>query len=133
MIIWLQTLKEEAAMIRKRIINLERVRRINGGFSFIPHRFLTDGYLGILNQMELLLYFFLIIAGDKDGLSYYSYERICEYLYMDLDKYLMARNGLLDKDLIAFEETVFQVLELPPKPKSISGIGRLINKSLKEA
>jgi len=81
-------------MIRKRIINLERVRRINGGFSFIPHRFLTDGYLGILNQMELLLYFFLIIAGDKDGLSYYSYERICEYLYMDLDKYLMARNGL---------------------------------------
>jgi hypothetical protein len=83
--------------------------------------------------MELLLYFFLIIAGDKDGLSYYSYERICEYLYMDLDKYLMARNGLLDKDLIAFEETVFQVLELPPKPKSISGIGRLINKSLKEA
>jgi hypothetical protein len=120
-------------MIRKKIINLERVRRINGGFGFIPHRFLTDGFLFSLNQPELLLYFFLILAADKNGLSYYAYERICEFLDMDLDGYLRARDGLLYKDLIAFDNTVFQVLELPAKPKSISGIGRLIKKSLKEA
>jgi hypothetical protein len=52
---------------------------------------------------------------------------------MDLDGYLRARDGLLYKDLIAFDNTVFQVLELPAKPKSMSGIGRLIKKSLKEA
>ncbi|MGD9163043.1 MAG: hypothetical protein PVG39_31850 [Desulfobacteraceae bacterium] len=52
---------------------------------------------------------------------------------MDLDEYLKAREGLLHKDLIAFDNTVFQVLELPPKPKSTSDIGRLIKKSLKEA
>ena len=120
-------------MMRKKIINLERVRRLNGGFSFIPHRFLTDGFFTSLNQPELLLYFFLILAGDKNGLSYYSYERICEFIDIDLDEYLRARDGLISKDLIAFDSTVFQVLELPPKPKSTSGIGRLIKKSLKEA
>ena len=133
MIIWLQTLKKDAAMIRKKIINLDRVRQINGGFSFIPHRFLTDGFFVSLNQPELLLYFFLILAADKNGLSYYSYERICEFIDMGLDEYLRARGGLLNKDLIAFDNTVFQVLELPPKPKSTSGIGSLIKKSLKEA
>ena len=120
-------------MIRKKIINLERIRQINGGFSFIPHRFLTDGFFVCLNQAELLLYFFLILVSDKNGLSYYSYERTCEFLDMDLNEYLRAREGLLSKDLIAFDNTVFQVLELPPKPKAISGIGRLIKKSLKEA
>ncbi|MGD9163044.1 MAG: hypothetical protein PVG39_31855 [Desulfobacteraceae bacterium] len=49
-------------MIRKKIINLERIRQINGGFSFIPHRFLTDGFFVCLNQPELLLYFFLILV-----------------------------------------------------------------------
>jgi len=117
-------------MIRKKIINLERVRQINGGFSFIPHRFLADGFFVSLNQPELLLYFFLVLAADKNGLSYYSYERICKFIDMVLDEYLRARDGLLSKDLIAFDNTVFQVLELPAKPKS--DIGRLIKKSLKE-
>lgn len=120
-------------MIRKKIINLERVRQINGGFSFIPHRFLTDGFFTSLNQSELLLYFFLILAADKNGLSYYSYERICESIDMKLDEYLRARDGLLNNDLIAFNNNVFQVLELPAKPRSRSGIGHLIKKSLKEA
>lgn len=31
-------------MIKKKILNPVRVRQINGGFSFIPHRFLTDGF-----------------------------------------------------------------------------------------
>jgi hypothetical protein len=43
-------------MIKKKIISPQRVRRIDGGFSFIPHRFLTDGFLKALSQQELLLY-----------------------------------------------------------------------------
>ncbi len=119
--------------MRKKVINPERIRRINSGFSFIPHRFLTDGFLESLNQLELLLYFFLILAADKDGLSYYSYEKICQSLGMNLDEYLRARDSLLMKDLIAFDNTLFQVLELPPRPKSTSDIGRLIKETLKEA
>jgi len=42
-------------MIKKKILDSNRIRRINGGFSFIPHRFLTEGFLASLGQKELLL------------------------------------------------------------------------------
>lgn len=37
--------KGSSAMITKKILVPDRVRKINGGFSFIPHRFLLDGFL----------------------------------------------------------------------------------------
>lgn len=143
MILWLQTLKKEAAMIIKKIINPDRVRHVKGGFSFIPHRFLTDGFLTSLSQQEVLVYFFLILASDRNGLSYYSNDAICKSLQLDIDAYLKARDGLLLKELIAFDSTIFQVLELPPKPISpdpgkspsthmSSAISHLIRKSLRE-
>jgi hypothetical protein len=103
-------------MIKKKIINPQRVRSINGGFSFIPHRFLTQGFLASLQQKELLLYLFLILAADRYGLSYYSYERICSLLQLNTEQYIIARDGLIKKDLIAFDGTLFQVLDLPQKP-----------------
>jgi len=107
-------------MIKKKILNPDRIRRINGGFSFIPHRFLGDGFLSSLQQKELLLYLFLVIASDRHGLSFYSYDAICTLLQMRLDQYIAARNGLIDKDLIAFDGTVFQVLDLPVRPVLLS-------------
>ena len=107
-------------MIMKKILNPDRIRRINGGFSFIPHRFLGDGFLSSLQQKELLLYLFLVIASDRHGLSFYSYDAICTLLQMRLDQYIAARNGLIDKDLIAFDGTVFQVLDLPVRPVLLS-------------
>lgn len=102
-------------MIKKKILNPDRIRRIQGGFSFIPHRFLTGGFLSSLNPHELLLYFFLVLASDRNGISYYSYDKICTLLQMNLERYIMARDNLIKKDLIAFDGTVFQVLDLPPK------------------
>jgi hypothetical protein len=103
-------------MIKKKILNSDRIRRIDGGFSFIPHRFVCDGFLASLHQKELLVYLFLVIVSDRHGLSFYSYDAICTLLQLDLDQYIRARDGLMDKDLIAFNGTVFQVLELPAKP-----------------
>ena len=94
----------------------ERTRQISGGFSFIQHRFLLDGFLENLKTAELCLYFFLVIAGDRNGVSWYGYDRICSMLRMDLNLYLDARNGLIDKDLVAFDGHRFQVLSLPEKP-----------------
>ena len=102
-------------MIKKKILNHVRVRQINGGFSFIPHRFLADGFLASLDQKELLLYLFLILASDRFGLSFYSYDTICTLLELSLDEYIASRNSLMDKDLIAFDGTLFQVLDLPEK------------------
>ena len=103
-------------MIRKKIINPDRIRGIKGGFSFIPHRFVTDGFLSSLNQKQLLLYLFLVLVSDRYGLSYYAYDAICSLLQMRLEDYIQARDDLLKKDLIAFDGTLFQVLELPTKP-----------------
>ena len=100
-------------MIEKKLLNPERVRRISGGFCYIPHRFLGDGFLASLGRGELLLYLLLVIASDRLGLSFYGYDSIRTLLEMSLEEYVEARNGLLEKDLIAFDGTVFQVLELP--------------------
>jgi len=107
-------------MIKKKILNPDRVRRIEGGFSFIPHRFLTEGFLASLEQKEILLYFFLVLVSDRYGLSFYSDDAICSSLKLSLDEYLEARDGLIDKDLIDFDGTLYQVLELPPKPYQAS-------------
>jgi hypothetical protein len=127
-------------MIRKKLLNPERIRRIDGGFSFIPHRFLSDGFLASLDQKELLLYLFLVLVSDRHGLSFYSYDSICSLLQMNLGQYIEARDGLMEKDLIAFDGTIFQVLDLPSKPKRSStskqdpaAIAQQIQLSLNEA
>lgn len=94
----------------------ERIRRIAGGFSFVPHRFLLDGFLGSLTLLELGLYFLLIVAGDRNGVSFYGVQSICNLLCLDREGYLLARNGLISKDLIAFDGRRYQVLSLPQKP-----------------
>jgi len=95
----------------------ERIRKINGGFVFVPHSFLHKGFFASLNRDELLLYYFLIQAGDRNGVSFYAYDLICTLLFLPDEKYLMARNGLIEKDLIAFDGRRFQVLSLPPRPR----------------
>ncbi len=106
-------------MITKKILNPDRIRQIGGGFSFIAHRFLTGGFLEDLSQCELLLYIFLVLAADRYGLSFYSYDRICSILHLRVEQYIAARDGLIEKDLIAFDGTLFQVLELPALPKKL--------------
>ena len=90
-----------------------RVRKIKGSFSFIEHRFLRHGFWASLSHDELLLYFFLILVADRDGLSFYPYDKICSLLTIEVDAYILARNSLIDKDLLAFDGTFFQVLSLP--------------------
>jgi len=127
-------------MIEKRILNPGRLRKIHGGFSYIPHRFLTDGFLASLDQKEILLYLFLILVSDRHGLSYYSYDMICSLMRLTLDEYIEARDGLLKKDMIGFDGKIFQVLDLPAVPHfsaPMSGedpavVARIIRQSLAE-
>jgi len=93
-----------------------RVRQINGSFTFIEHRFFRHGFWTTLGHHELLLYFFLVLVADRQGLSFYSYDKICSLLAINVDEYIMARDNLINKDLIAFDGTFFQVLSLPRTP-----------------
>lgn len=107
-------------MIRKKILNQNRVRRINGSFAFLEHRFLRAGFWAGLDHTELLLYVFLVMVSDRNGLSYYPYDKICDLLSIRLEQYIAARNGLINKDLLAFDGTVFQVLSLPARPVQLT-------------
>ena len=94
----------------------DRVRRIEGGFAFIPNRFLLDGFFATLTADERSLYLLLILAGDREGVSFYRYDRLCSLLQVPLETYIDARNGLIAKDLLAFDGTRSQILSLPPRP-----------------
>lgn len=109
-------MKNRRQRIERSPIVATRVRRIDGGFSFVPHRFLHQGFFASLSQQELLLYFFLVLAGDRNGVSFYGHDAICTLLGISNDTYIFARNGLIDKDLLAFDGRRFQVLSLPEKP-----------------
>lgn len=39
-------------MIKKKILKSNRIRHIEGGFGFIPHRFMTDEFLSSLTREE---------------------------------------------------------------------------------
>ena len=103
--------QEDRAPIRP-----ERVRCIDGGFAFVPNRFLHDGFFASLNHLERSLYLFLLLASDRNGLSFYAHDRICSVLALTFYDYLATRNSLIHKDLIAFDGSRFQVLSLPSKP-----------------
>lgn len=67
----------------------ERIRRIDGqSFSFLPSRFLRDGFFVSLTRDELALYIVLVLAGDRNGVSYYHYDKLCSILELHLDAYL---------------------------------------------
>jgi hypothetical protein len=100
----------------------DRVRRITGGFAFIPSRFLTDGFLESLTDDERVLYLFLLLAGDRRGVSYYSLERISHILRHSTDQVCEARGRLIRRDLLAFDGLRYQVLELPDHPIALRPI-----------
>lgn len=95
-----------------------RLRRIDGqSFAFLPHRFLREGFLASLAPDELRFYVFLVLAADRNGLSFYHFDKICSILELSLDDYIEARNALIAKDLLAFDGARFQVLSLPKAPR----------------
>ena len=111
-------------MIEKIILCPDRVRKITGPFSFIEHRFLREGFFHSLTHQELLLYLFLVLVSDRSGLSFYRYDKIFTLLRITVDEFILARDGLMEKDLLAFDGRTFQVLSLPPqgpKPTPLHG------------
>lgn len=93
-------------------INRNRIRKINSSFSWIDHRFVNLGFIDSLSACEIYLYFWLVAVGDRFGVSFYSIEKTCSKLKVSADRLLEARKGLVEKNLIAYQDGVYQVLAL---------------------
>ena len=92
----------------------DRRRSIRGSFSWIDHRFLREGFDQGLTRLEKLLYFVLVAVSNQDGVSFYSDARLAELLDIRFPHELgAARRELVARDLIAYADGIYQVLDLP--------------------
>jgi len=92
----------------------DRIRSIRGSFSWIDHRFFRQGFDQGLTRLEKLLYLVLIAISNQDGVSFYSDERLGELLDIRFPHELTgARSELVARNLIAFEQGLYQVMDLP--------------------
>ena len=103
--------------MKKQLIMKNRRRVTEGSFSFIPHRFLREGFFECLRSDELILYFFYVMAADAQGLSYYSPKTITQLLKMKRDVYQQALSGFIANGSDRHKRGhLVQVLHLPPSP-----------------
>jgi len=104
------------AMLVKKLLDPTRVRKIQGSFSWVDHRLITGGFLADLSTIEILLYLFLVAVCDRNGISFYHQDKIATLLKIDLASLGRAREGLVQRSLLAYEPPLYQVLSLPPRP-----------------
>lgn len=111
---------KEETMKHKRVIELGRIRKMEGTFAFIPHRFIRDGFWESLSPQELVMYMFLVMVADRNGMSFYGEEKIRRMCKIKSDYSIDGILGTLEqKELIAQEGIYVQVLSLPQSPVSI--------------
>ena len=100
-------------MIPKRILVPDRLRRPPAtGWSWLDRRFLRE-HGDYLSREAMLLYLFLAAVADRHGLSFYSDNALTSRLQMTQPVLERARQELLDRDLIAHQLPLVQVLTLP--------------------
>jgi len=80
---------------------------------------LRQGFDQGLTRLEKLLYLVLVAVSNGDGVSFYSDERLGELLDIrHCHELTGARDELVARDLIAFKDGVYQVLDLPTGPQN---------------
>ena len=117
-------------MIPKRILVAQRLRRPPAtGWSWLDRRFLRE-HGDYLSRDAVLLYLFLGAVADRHGLSFYSDHTLGSRLHLSQPALERARQELLDRDLIAHQLPLVQVLSLPTlgvcrRPEAGQGLIRL--------
>ena len=91
----------------------DRLRTIEKPFAWIPFRLIKDGLFADLSDRAKLLYIFLCLAADRQGTSFYGDARILTYFQLDPQEMDLARKELIQKDMIAYNGRLYQVLSLP--------------------
>jgi len=105
-----------------------RARRIEESFAWIDHRLLRGGFLPVMTHQDQSLYLFLVLAADRNGVSFYRKEKICDCLGLDFQQFEVARDRLIGMGLIAFQpysilspNGFYQVLPVDGQPPDYAG------------
>ena len=90
-------------MAKVHIPQAQSIRKIQGSFAWVDHRLLRGGYLTILTHEDQVLYLFLVMVADRNGVSFYRKEKICDTLDLDFQQFEIARDRLIEFNLIAYQ------------------------------
>jgi len=118
-----------------RIPQPQRVRKIETSFAWIDHRLLRSGFLPAMSHQDQSLYLFLALAADRNGVSFYRKEKVCDLLALDSPQFDVTRDRLIDMNLIAFRaysaltpNGFYQVLPVDGRPPDFGeAVSRLVN------
>ena len=90
-------------MRKNHIPQPQNIRKITNSFAWIDHRVLRNGFLGVMTHQDMALYLFLVLAADRNGVSFYRKEKICDVLSFDFRQFEIARERLINFKLVAYE------------------------------
>jgi hypothetical protein len=81
----------------------KKIRNIKSSFAWIDHRLMRNGFFELMTHQDIVLYLFLVLVADKNGVSFYRKEKICNAVSLDYNQFEIARDRLVNMKLIAFE------------------------------
>ena len=81
----------------------QKIRKIENSFAWIDHRLVRNGYLQVMTHDDMVLYLFLVLASDRNGVSFYRKEKICDAVSLDFSQFEITKDRLINMKLIAFE------------------------------
>ena len=97
-------------------IDAARLRKLPSHFAWADHR--VREHLPTLTLEEIALYFFLHLAADRYGLSFYADSTLARLLGISEGHIAQARVGLGAKEFITYRYPLYQLLEVPCPKRS---------------
>jgi len=101
----------------KQPVDPEQVRTMPKQFGAVDRQLVYRKHIRCMSTEQIALYVFLECVSDAEGLSFYSDERICEYLHFSLNGLRKAREGLVQGSFLLYSRPIYQLLNLPQPVK----------------
>ena len=99
--------------ITKHPVDPKRVRTMPTQFGPLDRRLVYQKHIRRMSAAQIALYAFLECVSDPKGLSFYSDERICDYLPFSCQELSDVREALVQGGFLLYSRPIYQLLNLP--------------------
>lgn len=98
--------------IIKSVLRPDRLREVPEQFSWVDQALVQRHLIERCDSRSAALYLFLITVADAQGLSYYGGATLAARLHLRADELALARQRLIELELIAYQAPLYQVLAI---------------------
>lgn len=112
------------------LLRPDRLRTVEHPFGWAPCRMLNNGTIASMSPLERQLYLVLVLAADRRGISFHGDQRIQRSLGCAQQELCQARTTLMERDLLAYDGRIYQLLPLPPDVARTAGTAKTARKSV---